>query len=62
MLPLIVLWTLVCLDFEVLLAKGQFTMLALEWEEIDEKTRLMRALLSNFKELRVRLRKGGRGH
>lgn len=41
MLCLIVLWTLVSLDFEVLLAKGQFTMLALEWQEIDEKTRLV---------------------
>ena len=41
MLSLIVLWTLVSLDFEVLLAKGQFTMLAFKWEEIDEKTGLM---------------------
>ena len=41
MLSFIVLWTLVSLDFEVLLAKGQFTMLALEREEIDEKTGLV---------------------
>lgn len=41
MFSLIVLWTLVSLDFEVLLAKGQFTMLAFEREEIDEKTRLV---------------------
>lgn len=41
MLSLVVLWTLVSLDFEVLLAKGQFTMLAFKWEEIDEETRLV---------------------
>jgi hypothetical protein len=41
MLSLVVLWTLMSLHFEVLLAKGQFTMLTFEWEEIDEKTRLV---------------------
>lgn len=41
MLSLVILWTLMGVDFEVLLAKGQFTMLAFEWKEIDEKTGLV---------------------
>jgi hypothetical protein len=46
-LELVVVRALVSRDLEVLLAERLLTMLALEWQEVDEKTRWMGTLFTN---------------
>ena len=46
-LHLVIRVTLVGLYFEMLLTKRLLTMLALEWQKVDQEARCMRALLAD---------------
>lgn len=61
MLALVVLWTAMSIDLEVLLAERMLAMLAFEGQKVDEKASGVRALLSDAEKRGIAFGSGRRG-